>query len=112
MFVAPVVVHLSRLVTDRGKPPETADGADGEASKAAGEGEDTKVRRERKVPLYGLRLMSSKDDIIAAETTSSKEKKTPPRKAIRIRRVRQTKAKAKRRESKPASPSTGTSVKC
>ncbi len=56
-----------------------------------------------------MKLMCSKDGIIEAKT-SSKEKRPSTRKAIRIRRVKQTKAKAKRRDSKAASP--GPQVKC
>ncbi|KAE9362828.1 hypothetical protein N431DRAFT_499185 [Stipitochalara longipes BDJ] len=42
MFVAPVVVHLSRLVTDRGKEPATEDDDAGAISKVEEEEEDTK----------------------------------------------------------------------
>lgn len=56
-----------------------------------------------------MKLTSSKDGIIEAKPLS-KEKRPSPRKAVRIRRVRQTKAKAKRRESKAASP--GPQLKC
>jgi len=56
-----------------------------------------------------MKLISSKDRFIEAKPPS-KEKRPSPRKAIRIRRVRQTKAKAKRRDSKAASP--GPQVKC
>jgi hypothetical protein len=56
-----------------------------------------------------MKLISSKDGIIEAKPPS-KEKKPSPRKAIRIRRVRQTKAKAKRRDNKAVSP--GPQVKC
>jgi len=52
------------------------------------------------------------DGIILEASTPSKEKKTPPRKPIRIRRVRQTKAKAKRRESKTALPIIFPDTKC
>ncbi len=44
MFVAPVVVNLSRLVTDRGKTPDTEDEGAGKIGKVEDDGEDTKVR--------------------------------------------------------------------
>jgi hypothetical protein len=106
MFVAPVVVHLSRLVTDRGKP----DAGGGEESKAAGEGEDTKVPYPTEVH-YGRQADEAEDGLVLEEIAPAKEKKGPPRKTIRIRRVRQTKAKAKK-HSKSASPITTAKLKC
>jgi hypothetical protein len=109
MFVAPVIVHLSRLVTDRGKRPEVAGEGAGK-TKAPADGEDTKV-------LYGteahveLQADEAEDGLGLEEITTTKEKRTPSRKPIRIHRVRQTKAKAKK-QSKSSSPITGSNVKC
>ena len=46
MFVAPIVVSLSRLVGDRGKPQETGESGSGDESKAADHEEETKVQQE------------------------------------------------------------------
>jgi hypothetical protein len=49
MFVAPIVVSLSRLVGDRGKSQETGETGEsggGDESKAADHEEDTKVLQE------------------------------------------------------------------
>jgi hypothetical protein len=46
MFVAPIVVSLSRLVGDRGKSQETGESGGGDESKAADHEEDTKVLQE------------------------------------------------------------------
>ena len=46
MFVAPIVVSLSRLVGDRGKSQETGESGGGDESKAADHEEDTKVPQE------------------------------------------------------------------
>jgi hypothetical protein len=110
MFVAPVVVHLSRLVADREERPDAASESAGEESKAPSEGEDTKVHYETEVH---SRVQADKieDNLVLEESAPLKEKRTPSRKPIRIRRVRQTKVKAKR-YSKSSSPSTGAGVKC
>lgn len=110
MFVAPVVVHLSRLVTDRGKRPEAVGEGVGDENKAAGEGEDTRVPCQTEIRRE-LQTDKAKDGLVFEESGPSKEKKIPQRKQIRIRRLRQTKAKAKR-QSKPATPITGTNAKC
>jgi hypothetical protein len=110
MFVAPVVVHLSRLVTDRGKRPDAAGESAGEESKAAGEGDDTKVHYETEI-YSGVQADKAEDGLVLEESAPLKEKRTPLRKPIRIRRVRQTRVKAKR-HSKSSSPSTGAGVKC
>jgi hypothetical protein len=46
MFVAPIVVSLSRLVGDRGRPQETGESGVGDESKAADDEEDIKVQQE------------------------------------------------------------------
>jgi hypothetical protein len=46
MFDAPVVVHLSRLVTDLGKRPQTGDDAEEEEKKVPCDDEDTKVPQQ------------------------------------------------------------------
>ncbi len=46
MFVAPIVVSLSRLVGDRGKRQETGESGGGDESKAAGDEGDIKVQQE------------------------------------------------------------------
>ena len=46
MFVAPIVVSLSRLVGDRGKPQETGESGGGDESNAADHVVDTKVQQE------------------------------------------------------------------
>ncbi|PMD38623.1 hypothetical protein L207DRAFT_544744 [Hyaloscypha variabilis F] len=53
MFVAPVVVNLSRLVTDRGKTPDTEDEGAGEIGKVEDDGEDTKLKPQVDVKLGG-----------------------------------------------------------
>jgi len=55
MFDAPVVVHLSRLVTDLGKRPQTGDDAEVEEKKVRCDEEDAKVPHDN---VYGYMILA------------------------------------------------------
>lgn len=110
MFVAPIVVGLSRLVAEREKRAETESDA-GRESQAVGEADGARVPT---TPNLAVQAEASEleDKTVTTETTASKEKRNTTRKAIQIHRVRRTKAKSKRREGRAISPSPSTEAKC